>query len=233
MSTCFKRSIRRIWYRWTCTYPLTTNMYPERAVTLRQRRNGNENGRGFCVVARRYIEAGELIIECSGLTPIRDTVYRTDLSVVGRRNGAKRVLAGPIRFLNHDCVDSNCIVRFQFNVHTIGILIIYQYRQISSNGYVVETIKPIAVGGELLAYYNADYFEGPCPCRSHTSIGQAELPESAKHDESVRLSAKKANRLRKKECMKARIATGTLTQAEKEKRTRNNMAKKKRAREQT
>lgn len=115
----------------------------------------------------------------------------------------------------------------------ICVLIRYQYRQISSNGFVVETTKSISVGGELLAYYNSDYFDGTCPCHSHTSSDQAQLTQVAVHDEAARMLAKKVNRLRKKEELKERTVMGTLTDEEKGKKARNNLAKKKRKRVHT
>lgn len=97
-------------HRWLCTYPLVTNLYPQRAVALRQQRNGNENGRGFKVIATRDILNGEILIECCGLTPVGGNASHTYLSAIKRDQGGDRILAGPCRFLNHDCINFNCDV---------------------------------------------------------------------------------------------------------------------------
>lgn len=184
------------------------------------------------MVARRDLECGELILECSGLTPVRDTVMRTELSVVARSDGSKRVLVGPIRFLNHDCVEFNCMVGIAttFLRRFLSLTLSYycQYLYVSGTGLVVKTSKRIASGSELLVFYAEDYFEGPCPCRSHNPVAAATHAGKPEGSEAARVIAKKAKQLRKREGVKERTASGTLTAAEKEKKARNNAAKKKR-----
>ena len=92
-------------------------MQPTATVRLYKRRMGNDNyGQlGFGVRAMRAISKGEYVYELSGLLAIDNDTPHTRLSEstpFGDLTRERRVLFGPIRFVNHRCIDFNAEVRY-------------------------------------------------------------------------------------------------------------------------
>jgi hypothetical protein len=67
---------------------------------------------GFGIRARVDLEAEEWLFELAGLVPSNACENHTWLSVIKRSNHRQsRLLAGPIRFINHICGTPNVQVR--------------------------------------------------------------------------------------------------------------------------
>ncbi len=79
---------------------------------------GPDHQKGFSIFARRDLEACEVLYELVGLIPEDTRASHSQLSeimphqsqVVNARKG--RILFGPIRFVNHDCITFNADVSF-------------------------------------------------------------------------------------------------------------------------
>lgn len=116
-----------------------------------------DKNREFGVKASRGFRTGEYIYELVGLVPTDNRAEHTNLSSVvphvdqGEALEPRRVLCGPIRFINHDCV--------AYNVQYVPLR--------DSCAFAVEVTKPIEAGDELFADYGPGWFdEGECPCAS-------------------------------------------------------------------
>jgi hypothetical protein len=77
-----------------------------------RREDSAETTGGFGIRARVDLEAEEWLFELAGLVPTNSCDEHDQLSVIKRSNhGQRRLLAGPIRFINHICRIPNAQVR--------------------------------------------------------------------------------------------------------------------------
>jgi hypothetical protein len=66
----------------------------------------------FGITARVDLEENKCLFELAGLVPIDDNAEHTSLSEIHRSNHRQaRLLAGPIRYINHVCGPPNAQVR--------------------------------------------------------------------------------------------------------------------------
>jgi len=91
-------------------------IHPDAAVKLSTVTFGPNKNIGFAIHARRSIVKDEMIPELIGMMPMDNKTPHTNLSSIqphiaqNQHHRSERVLFGPIRFINHLCINFNAEV---------------------------------------------------------------------------------------------------------------------------
>ena len=155
---------------------------PNAAVKLSTIKLGPSKNIGFAIHARRLIRKGEAIPELIGMMPMDNDTPHTNLSSIqphfsqNQDHRSERVLFGPIRFINHLCINFNAEVSFPFFLIS-RLNVFFQYVAVyDQSAFIAYAIRDILAGEEITVDYGLGFFEdkGGCPCITCKPV---ELPE--------------------------------------------------------
>ncbi|KAJ6501156.1 hypothetical protein C8R47DRAFT_1109051 [Mycena vitilis] len=132
-------------------------------VSVRMIPIGGVGRRQFAIIAEENIPRGTIMHELTGLltSEAADGYSHSNLSLMRDLDGVRRVLTGPIRFLNHSC---NANTEFRFPKTGDGFAV------------TVHTNRQIQKDEELTVNYGSQYWTPDNPCLCPTCVPPDAVP---------------------------------------------------------